>query len=156
MLQCIATINTVLIITNKQVTLFQSTSNIQLKVNPKRKSIVSASISPIATVTLHCVCFRSCFQRLFQLLLLDCIHFSCCSTINCVLAAPRLHPLQQLLPDCICTSCCSPIMSAPAAATRSCVPRSCCFPTASVCRPSQVLAPALHSQAFFAKFKVRR
>ena len=51
--------------------------------------------------------------RPLQLLLLDCVRFSCCSPIrNCVYfncspivsastAAPRLRPLRLLLPDCI-------------------------------------------------------
>ena len=43
----------------------------------------------------------------FQLLLLDCIRFSCCS---------RSRPLRLLLPDCIRFNCCSPIASASTAA----------------------------------------
>ena len=45
-----------------------------------------------------------------QLLLPNCIRFSCCSpTVSASAAAPRLHPLQLLLPNCIRFSCCSAI-----------------------------------------------
>ena len=62
-----------------------------------------------------------------QLLLPDCVRFSCCSPIasasagaprlhrSASTAAPHLRPLQLLLPDCVHFSCCSPIASASAA-----------------------------------------
>ena len=54
-----------------------------------------------------------------QLLLPDCICFSCCSPIvSASAAASRLYLLQLLLPDCVCFSCCSPIVSASAAASQ--------------------------------------
>ena len=37
----------------------------------------------------------------------NCIRFSYCSLISC---CSRSRPLELLLPDCICFSCCSPIM----------------------------------------------
>ena len=58
----------------------------------------------------HCICLN--WLHPLQLLLPDCVRFSCCSPIASVLAAapwlcppqlllPRLHPLQLLLPNCI-------------------------------------------------------
>ena len=114
----IVTINTVLIITNKQVTLFQSTSNIQLKVNPKRKSIVSVSISPIAIAKATLCLLQQLFPAFvstaaprlhsLQLLLHNRLHPRCSPIASASAAAPRLRPLQLLLPDYVRSSCCSP------------------------------------------------
>ena len=104
-----------------------------------------------------------------QLLLPNCVHFSCCFLIACLAAAPQLCPLhsccsltasasaaapqlcplQLLLPDCICFSCCSLIASALAAASRlhlhqlllpDCICFSYCFQIAS----ASAAAPQLH------------
>ena len=96
---------------------------------------------------------------LLQLLLPECICFSCWSPFRSAsAAAPQVRPLQLLLPDWVCFSCCSPIESASAAAPRlsllqlllpgcvcfsccsgprlSCVRFNCCSPIASACSPS--------------------
>ena len=102
----------------------------------------------------------------------------------CRAAAPRLHPLQLLLPDCVRFSCCLPLASASAAAP-DCVRFGCCSPIASAstaaprlrplqlllarlrplrlllsaCSPSWIPAHARtraqHSRTFFAEFEVQ-
>ena len=80
--------------------------------NPAPDSSLCRAVAPSASAAAPRLCP-------LQLLLPDCIRFSCCSPIvSASAAAPRLHPLQLLLPDCIRFSCCSPIVSASAAAPR--------------------------------------
>ena len=79
-----------------------------------------------------------------QLLLLDCVRFSCCLPLAASAAAPRLRPLQLLLATCVHFSCYSPIASAstaprlhllqcsPFASTLAAAPRLC---------PLQLLLP---------------
>ena len=106
--------------------------------------------------------------RTLQLLLPDCVRFSCCSPIASIRfklhAVPRFRPLQLLPTDCIPSAVarhlrslqllfpdfnCSPIASASAAAPRlrplqlqlpDCVRFNCCSPIAS----ASTAAPRLH------------
>ena len=67
----------------------------------------------------------------------------------CRAAAPRLHPLQLLLLDCICFSCCSPLHTARLCTLRllllipNCVCFNCCSPIVS----ASTAAPRLHASA---------
>ena len=76
-----------------------------------------------------------------ELLLPNCVHFSCCSLRNCI------DPLQLLLPVCIHFSCCSLLASASAAAL-DCIHFNCSpIASASAATPqlsASTAAPQLH------------
>ena len=71
-----------------------------------------------------------------ELLLLDCVRFSCCSLRDCI------DPLHLLLPVCIRFSCCSPLVSASAAAL-NCIRFNCCSPIVSDSTAAPRLRPLL-------------
>ena len=86
--------------------------------------------------------------RPLQLLLPDCVRFSCCSPIaSASAAAPRLRPHQLLLAVCVRFSCCSLIADGPFQLLLDCVCFNCCCPIASASaasprlRPLQLLLP---------------
>ena len=87
-----------------------------------------------------------------QLLLPDCIRFSCCSLLASASAvALRLRPLQLLLPDCVRFNC-SPIASTSAVAPRLrplqlLLPDRVRFNCCSLIAHASTAAPLLHASA---------
>ena len=131
-----------------------------------RDDTCPARLLPLQLLLPDCVCF-SCCSRIAS------IRFNCCSPVASRLQL-RLCPLQLLFPDCVRFSCCSPIASASAAVPRlrplqlrllsDCVRFNCFFLIASASTAAPRLRPLVawlfwkipqRSRAFFAEFEVQ-
>ena len=74
-----------------------------MEVNSLTSSFLSPSAPSFAYMSnFRCSLGSSLQLRPLELLLPNCVHFSCCFSIASASAVPhQLHPLQLLLPDCV-------------------------------------------------------
>ena len=84
-------------------------------------SAAGPRLRPLQLLLPDCICF-TCWRQLQLLLpagpIRDCVPLNCSPIASTSAAAPRLCSLQLLLPDCIRFNCCSPIASASTTAPR--------------------------------------
>ena len=110
------------------------------------RSATSPSFTYVSNLVLDSSLCRAAAPQLrpLQLLLPDCICFSCCSPIaSASTAAPRLRPLQLLLSICVRFGCCSP----------DCVRFDCCSPIACIrLQPQLDSNPCPHPGPMFSNF----